>query len=679
MGTDRNNRLLDDACEDMPEDRERIIDTTRTSEGGAVYPTKNRGKYAGLTHDQRETIKASIRAQVWSASTKGATFYPARPKPTIHDEGKKRVGVYARVSTTSIEQTSSIENQTRYYTEKIENHPNWELQKIYSDEGKSGTSIRHRDAFQQMMEDAENGDMELILCASVSRFARNISDCITNIRNLRALHPKHPVGVFFETEQIYTLDKGSDQALEFHALLADWESAMKSSRMILSVDQRVSTGQYPLSDLLGFRHTQDRQLVIEPEEAKTVRYMFLARLLGDSADEVAAVLQGKQRPTMHGRTEWNGGMVRAYLSNERRWGDLHVRKTFVVDYVLKKTKRNTEWERSGAYIVGNHVGIVAPEMARAVRFLSSSSSVLEGGVPTIHVVGQGALKGFVRVTPGWNGVDAFMFDEVSKSVYIDEEIAEMEQFLQIQNEEAHSNVLSMQFAGYHVPYGVYFLNGRSPSMIISQRHIKFSKACHDKLGGCKKVEILYHPLVQMIAVRACEDDCEHGFSWVDGKGDPVQDIPAAAFTQAVYDKQNWIKSYRFRFRAVTRCRGDAKVLLFFLDEPQILIGKKQREALNFSVDNEEINNVRYVAYRNMGNEEEHIDDIVVPMTAYPHEWALYGIGVSYGMRKKRDSIADMMTEADILENGIEVDNPLIGVLPSRADIRNELEQLLLSM
>ena len=114
---------------------------------------------------------------------------PAKPTPSIYDSDLKRVAVYARVSTSSEEQISSIENQTLYYTKKIAETENWNLQDIYSDEGKSGTSLRKRDAFKRMMRDAKDQKMDLIICASISRFARNFSDCMTQIAALKTMHP----------------------------------------------------------------------------------------------------------------------------------------------------------------------------------------------------------------------------------------------------------------------------------------------------------------------------------------------------------------------------------------------------------------------------------------------------------------------------------------------------------
>lgn len=161
---------------------------------------------------------------------------------------------------------------------------------------------------------------------------------MTQISALKTMHPAHPIGVYFETENIYTLNPNSQYNLDIQALLADWESGNKSRRMILSYDQRIMTGQYPIADLMGYRHTKDGQLVIEPEEAKTVRFIFLAFIQGYNYDQIATILTQKKRSTLRGRQEWNGVMVANIMKNERRWGDLEARKSIVVDYKLEYEK-----------------------------------------------------------------------------------------------------------------------------------------------------------------------------------------------------------------------------------------------------------------------------------------------------------------------------------------------------
>lgn len=373
-------------------------------------------------HLESEKRKAEIRDRIHKQAEQGQKtakdyFRPAKLTPSIYDSDLKRVAVYARVSTSSEEQISSIENQTLYYTKKIAETENWNLQDIYSDEGKSGTSLRKRDAFKRMMRDAKDQKMDLIICASISRFARNFSDCMTQIAALKTMHPAHPIGVYFETENIYTLNPSSQYSLDIQALLADWESGNKSRRMILSYDQRIMTGQYPVADLMGYRHTKDGQLVIEPEEAKTVRFIFLAFIQGYDYEQIAMILTQKKRSTLRGRQEWNGVMVANIMKNERRWGDLEARKSIVVDYKLGKVTKNNG-NRCSAYVPEHHEAIVSPEIAWAAHLVASSSK--KCGVQDIVVIRQGALKGFVGIHPNWNGIDS-LHTQISDLIIKNEE------------------------------------------------------------------------------------------------------------------------------------------------------------------------------------------------------------------------------------------------------------------
>ena len=172
----------------------------------------------------REIFRYETKRRIQQYSVPPQTiFRPAKPTPTIRDEEHKRVAVYARVSTKSREQVSSIENQTRYYIDtslKAIHNPNWTLTEIYSDEGKSGTSKKWRKDFKRMLDDAAKKKMDLIVCASVSRFARNISDLIEEVRKLRTTNPSNPVGVYFETEDLYTLDPNINERLQMQGLFA---------------------------------------------------------------------------------------------------------------------------------------------------------------------------------------------------------------------------------------------------------------------------------------------------------------------------------------------------------------------------------------------------------------------------------------------------------------------------
>ena len=178
---------------------------------------------AGSVADQ----KNKIRERYKGVSLDELDVIPALPQEDIFAvENEQRVAVYARVSTDDPRQTSSYELQKNHYHDVISKSPNWKLVQIYADEGISGTSLQHRDQFKMMIEDCKQGKIDLIVTKSVSRFARNVVDCIGYVRELLAL--PHPVGVFFETERLNTFDPKSEMVLSFMATLAQEESHTKS-------------------------------------------------------------------------------------------------------------------------------------------------------------------------------------------------------------------------------------------------------------------------------------------------------------------------------------------------------------------------------------------------------------------------------------------------------------------
>ena len=649
----------------MSEEEKKTTDQTDSDATGETQTGRSwRPQDADREYFRYETKK---RIQQYTVPPQ-TIFRPAKPTPTIRDDDHKRVAVYARVSTKSKEQVSSIENQTKYYTEKIARTPNWELAEIYSDEGKSGTSKKWRTNFKRMLEDAAKKKMDLIVCASVSRFARNISDLIEEVRKLRTTNPSNPVGVYFETEDLYTLDPNINERLQMQGMFAEWESGNKSRRMILSYDQRICTGQFPLSDLLGLRHTIEGGFIIQEDEAKTVRYVFIATLCGHTAEEIAEVLTEKERPTLRGRTEWTPQMVKAIMENERRWGDLEVRKRVVIDYKEKVTAKN-DGIREGAYIPHYHEGIVTPEIARAAHMMRASRYKF-GSVPDVYVIDQGALKGFVSISPAWSGIDNQAFQDIARQVYEEEEFEQLQREANILSGKEHSNVISMSLNDYRVAPGVMFMSRSDPQLTFGKRSLKLNGVCRERLGHQKYVEFLYHPVLEVIAVRSSDATNPNAVAWDESKGSALQ-LCTGAFSGAIYDKLDWMKKYKFRFRGVTRVRNGEKIIFFFLDEPQILVGKdKKRLDAADTTDG----TAKFIPYKESGTD----GSAVASGVAYPENWREH-FGISYEIKQKRDSVIDGLSAADIRNRGTMVINPFIGVIPSRAELEDELEDLYMAL
>ena len=236
---------------------------------------KIRDRYKGVDISELEVIPAKIIEDLETSSV------------------IRRVAAYIRVSTDNDEQTSSYELQKNYYTDYIQAQPGWVFVGIYADEGISGTSLEHRKGMQQLIEDCKAGKIDLVLTKSIARFARNIVDCLSVIELLKNLNP--PVGVKFEADNIYTLDSNGRMILTILASVAEEESHSKSIIMNWSIDRRFSRGLFLTPALLGYDKDEEGNLVINPEEAQTVKVIYYLYLNGYSLTEIATLLMEYKR------------------------------------------------------------------------------------------------------------------------------------------------------------------------------------------------------------------------------------------------------------------------------------------------------------------------------------------------------------------------------------------------
>jgi site-specific DNA recombinase len=358
-------------------------------------------------------------------------------------------------------------------------------------------------------------------------------------------------------------------------------------------------------------------------------------------------------------------MVKAIMNNERRWGDLEVRRRVVIDYKEKVTAKN-DGIREGAYIPGYHEGIVSPEIAKAAHMMRASRYKF-GSVPDVCVINEGALKGFVSISPTWRGIDNQAFQDISRQVYEDGEFEELLHEAAILNGNEHSNVISMTLNDYRVAPGVMFMCRSDPQLTISQRDLVLNGACKERLGNERYVEFLYHPILEVIAVRSAYATNPNAVKWDDSKASSMR-ISSNAFSGAIFDKLDWMRKYKFRFRGITRVRDGEKIVFFFLDEPQILVGKKAKELLEADTSD---GTAKFIPYK-----ESDPRNIALQPTgvAYPEDWQNI-VGVSYEIKQKRAGVLDAVSAADICNCGKKVINPFIGVIPPMSELEDEVERI----
>jgi site-specific DNA recombinase len=277
---------------------------------------------------------------------------------------KRRVAAYARVSTDSEEQLTSYEAQVDYYTKFIKDRADWEFVKVYTDEGISATNTKKRDGFNQMIADALAGQIDLIITKSVSRFARNTVDSLVTVRQLK----EKGVEVYFEKENIYTLDSKGELLITIMSSLAQEESRSISENVTWGQRKRMADGKVslPYGQFLGYRKGEDGLPEIVESEAETVRMIFRLFMEGKTPSAIAKLLKAKGILSPGGKKKWQVATVKSILSNEKYKGDALLQKSFTVDFLTKTTKVN-EGEVPQYYVQNSHPAIIEPDEFDAVQ------------------------------------------------------------------------------------------------------------------------------------------------------------------------------------------------------------------------------------------------------------------------------------------------------------------------
>lgn len=291
------------------------------------------------------------------------------PKPEYSGDNRidirpKRVAAYCRVSTDKEQQEHSFETQKEMYTEMIMMKPNWQMAGIYADEGITGTIAKKRPDFMRMIEDCRKGKIDIIITKSVSRFSRNNLDCLLYVRELKELG----IPIIFEKEGINTLQVSSELLITLFSGLSQAESESISMNVKIGKRQSLKNGNVPFcyKSFLGYKKGADGKPEIVPEEANIITRIYTEYLAGKSLNDIAKSLitDGIYTPT--GKTQWTSKVVLSILSNEKYKGDALLQKTYIVDCISKKMKKNNG-ELPMYYVENNHPAIIERSMFDRVQ------------------------------------------------------------------------------------------------------------------------------------------------------------------------------------------------------------------------------------------------------------------------------------------------------------------------
>ena len=277
---------------------------------------------------------------------------------------KRKVAAYARVSTDNEDQKTSYAAQVDYYTNYIKSRSDWEFAGMYSDEGVTGTSMKKREGFTRMVQDALDGKIQLIVTKSVSRFARNTVDSLTTIRKLK----ENGVEVYFEKEAIWTFQARGEILLTILSSLSQEEARSISENVTWGLRKRFADGKFSVgySRFLGYDKGEEGNLAINEEQAKIVRLIFQLFLEGMTACKIAKELAARHILTVTGKEKWNAKTIRGVLANEKYTGCARIQKTFTPDFLTKKAVKNCGQVPS-YFVEQSHPAIIDPAVFEMVQ------------------------------------------------------------------------------------------------------------------------------------------------------------------------------------------------------------------------------------------------------------------------------------------------------------------------
>lgn len=210
-----------------------------------------------------------------------------------------------------------------------------------------------------MIDDCMNGKIDMVITKSISRFARNTLDCLKYIRKLKDVN----IPVFFEKENINTMDAKGEVLITIMASLAQQESQSLSQNIKLGFQYRYQQGKVQINHnwFLGYTKDQDGNLIIDPEEAKVVRRIYREYLEGASMPSIAKGLMADGIMTGSHRKKWHVSTIQGILSNEKYIGDALLQKTYTVDFLSKKRVMNNGIVPQ-YYVENSHPAIISKEI-----------------------------------------------------------------------------------------------------------------------------------------------------------------------------------------------------------------------------------------------------------------------------------------------------------------------------
>lgn len=370
------------------------------------------------------------------------------------------------------------------------------------------------------------------------------------------------VGGENNTGNIYTLDNNGRMILTILASVAEEESHSKSVIMNWSIERRFRKGLFLTPELLGYDRDEDGDLIVNEDEAETVKAIYYLYLNGVSFSDIAELLKAYKRKTKQGSYEWSASTLAEIVANERHCGDIRAWKTFTPNFLTHKAKKNNG-ERTQFRRKNHHEAIVSRTVYEAANFLRASRAYAKKArpLPVLSVVDNGILRGYVPLDKDWTGFSTDEYQKASESV-----MSELEDTRQIEYKAG------LDMRGYEVVRSQYFSTTQNPAMTIADGKLSFNTACLKKFENVEYVELLLNSVNRCIAVRPCDGNNPNAIHWGklrEGRWCALSKS-CRGLAKTLFDIMDWDQDLKYRFRGDFIENDDQKVMLFQLDEPEMV-------------------------------------------------------------------------------------------------------------
>jgi DNA invertase Pin-like site-specific DNA recombinase len=269
----------------------------------------------------------------------------------IPSKKKLKVAAYIRVSTESDQQEISLKTQYTYFLYYILRDPQYILADIYIDDGKSGLTTKGRTEFNRLIDDCVAGKVNLIITKSLSRFARNTLDTLEYLNLLKNLDP--PVNVWFQKENLYSLDEKSDLLIKLLSVIGQEESLNMGESIAWAKRSLAKRGIVNPGRLTyGYYYGENKEWLINKEEEKVVRRIYKEYQEGKEILKIAKGLESESIPSPSGQKNWESKKIKDILSSETYRGNYVFQKFYNPSGLIKiKTKNQGELPM---YFIENH-------------------------------------------------------------------------------------------------------------------------------------------------------------------------------------------------------------------------------------------------------------------------------------------------------------------------------------